>query len=344
MKRPFFLMWFLLVGASAAATPPVAQFTGVLTGQANTCSANNAVVTAAADFDVPATSSYQVSVFFLVPVPSGMGMGMMDMMDMMMMMMGSMPAEDSYGMLYASPYINGPAAGLDAPINLSRASSWYASVPPLPSNTRLMAVVTTYSGLNGTGTVESTSRINWDCSSGEVLSISNQGGAAISASQVPTAMAIEYYNRSLDHYFVTAAPAEIADLDSGRTVGWKRTGESFRVYAEGDAALSPVCRFYIPADLGDSHFISASVDECGMVKARFPRYTFEGYDVFYTVLPSEAAGLCPSGTSPVFRLWNQRLDSNHRYVTDTALRAEMMAHGYVAEGYGPNGVAMCSPN
>ena len=38
----------------------------------------------------------------------------------------------------------------------------------------------------------------------------------------------------------------------------------------------------------------------------------------------------------------RRVDSNHRYVTDPVLRLQMIARGYVPEGYG-EGVAMCAP-
>jgi hypothetical protein len=39
---------------------------------------------------------------------------------------------------------------------------------------------------------------------------------------------------------------------------------------------------------------------------------------------------------------DQRGDSNHRYTTSTAARADMLAAGYVAEGYGSDGVVMCA--
>src|SRR5438067_1714922 len=58
--------------------------------------------------------------------------------------------------------------------------------------------------------------------------------------------AIEYYDRALDHYFVTALPLKIAALDGGQFPGWARTGLSFNVYASGSAVAgsSTVCRFY----------------------------------------------------------------------------------------------------
>ena len=35
---------------------------------------------------------------------------------------------------------------------------------------------------------------------------------------------VEFYNADLDHYFITANPAEAAALDSGVLKGWTRTG------------------------------------------------------------------------------------------------------------------------
>ena len=44
---------------------------------------------------------------------------------------------------------------------------------------------------------------------------------------------IEYYNASVDHYFITAIPQEIANLDGGLAPGWTRTGLSFLAFASG---------------------------------------------------------------------------------------------------------------
>jgi len=48
------------------------------------------------------------------------------------------------------------------------------------------------------------------------------------------------------------------------------------------------------------------------------------------------------GDANAHRVWNQRADSNHRYVTTLGLRDQMVAKGYVAEGYGPNAVTLCA--
>ena len=60
-------------------------------------------------------------------------------------------------------------------------------------------------------------------------------------------------------------------------------------------------------------------------------------------MPDAITGTCPAGTLPVYRAWNQRPDTNHRYTMDARVQATMMQHGFAAEGYGTPPVAMCSP-
>jgi hypothetical protein len=72
-------------------------------------------------------------------------------------------------------------------------------------------------------------------------------------------------------------------------------------------------------------------------------FDFETASAFYVDLPDLDTGACPTGTVPVYRLWDNRVDTNHRYTTSTAIRDQMLAKGYLAEGYGPDSVAMCAP-
>jgi|SRR5687768_1052185 len=153
---------------------------------------------------------------------------------------------------------------------------------------------------------------------------------------------VEYYHAALDHYFVTASTQEIADLDGGAHAGWARTGNAFFSLPVGDPNASPVCRMYIPPVQGDSHFYSASPDECAQTAARFPTFVVESSNVFSIGLPNALTGACPAGLVPVYRVWNNRADSNHRYMTSRTLRDQMVARGYVAEGYGPDAVIMCA--
>jgi hypothetical protein len=169
-------------------------------------------------------------------------------------------------------------------------------------------------------------------------------GAALSTlvNTMPTLPVIEYYWAARDHYFMTANPAEIAALDAEPPGGWARTGQRFGAYAQATGFASRVCRFYIPPAYGDSHYFSASPEECAAVQVKFPMFTYESPNAFYIDLPDLNTGTCPAGTVPVYRLWNNRVDTNHRYTTSLAIRSQMLAKGYVSEGYGPIGVVMCA--
>jgi uncharacterized protein DUF5648/beta-propeller uncharacterized protein DUF5122 len=165
-------------------------------------------------------------------------------------------------------------------------------------------------------------------------------------------VAIEFYNAGFDHYFVTMNPQEVSDLDSGIHIGWVRTGKFFPVYGSQPLAppgFAPVCRYYIPPQHGDSHFLSASADECASVMQKtltdpnYSGYVYESPNAFYVALPDVSTGTCPAATTPIYRLWNNRADSNHRYTADAVTKAQMMAKGWIPEGYGPDAVSMCAP-
>ena len=166
---------------------------------------------------------------------------------------------------------------------------------------------------------------------------------------LPTAQVVEFYNAHLDHYFISSSAREIGDLDDGVYVGWARTGLSFNAFGAGGNGANPVCRFYIPPAHGDSHFFSAFASECALALQKmendpnFIGYVYESPNVFYVGLPDTVSGACAEGMVKVYRIWNNRSDSNHRYTTYPAVRSQMVAKGYVAEGYGPDAVAMCAP-
>jgi cytochrome c553 len=158
-----------------------------------------------------------------------------------------------------------------------------------------------------------------------------------------TVAVVEFYNVARDHYFMSAAPAEIADLDAGIHAGWVRTGLSFEAFAVATVDTSPVCRFYLPPAYGDSHFYSASPIECAQTAAQYPGFAHETAAAFHVGLPDPLSGACAAGWSPVYRVWDNRSDTNHRYTTSPAVRQQMLGQGWVGEGYGPMQVIMCAP-
>lgn len=221
----------------------------------------------------------------------------------------------------------------DVSLSMDRGLTWAVVVPPslslalAPASTRIgPEPVTTLYAASAQGAVK----------------------IAIAAVTAPAVVrVVEYFRPEVSHFFMTADPQEIALLDSGATAGWIRTGFGFNVLAAtaSVAYVSPVCRFYGKPEKGlDSHFYSASPAECQSVRDRFSdSWIYESPAVFHTYLPTPSEGTCPSGTTPVYRLYNKRADVNHRYTMWPELRQNMLDLGWIAEGYGPFGVAMCAP-
>ena len=99
----------------------------------------------------------------------------------------------------------------------------------------------------------------------------------------------------------------------------------------------PVCRFYAKGP--NSHFYTAEAVECAAVK-NDPGWTFEGI-AYYDVRPLQPGNTCASGTTLVYRSYNNgfsRNDSNHRFTVDLTVQNNMPA-----QGYSPEGPVMCVP-
>ena len=143
---------------------------------------------------------------------------------------------------------------------------------------------------------------------------------------------------------MTSMPDEISKLDSGTFGGWARTGLQINAYATASANAVPVCRFFSAVFAPKSaHFYSPFAFECAIAQAN-ALWTLESRDAFDIGVPAEN-GSCAAGLIPVYRLYNngQGGAPNHRYTTDPGVRAQMIDQGWVAEGLGPDAVAMCSP-
>jgi uncharacterized delta-60 repeat protein len=152
---------------------------------------------------------------------------------------------------------------------------------------------------------------------------------------------VEYYHATLDHYFLTSSPNEIAGLDSN-PLGWYRTGQTFGGWAPSDLPGSVrVCRFYGDPVIGpNSHFYTGQDFECqGLIALAagappgVPKWNLEGRPMSLAI---PAGGSCPANLAPVYRAFNGPAAGpagpNHRYTTDKALYDAMLAKGWLAEG------------
>jgi hypothetical protein len=166
-------------------------------------------------------------------------------------------------------------------------------------------------------------------------------GAVATAGTIPV---VEFHHAGFDHYFITSDPLEVAGLDNGTRAGWQRTGLAFRTWTSAVPGAAPICRFYLPPGSGDSHFFAADAAECDRVRAGNPDFILESTEAMFLATPDPVTGACADlQTQPLYRVWNRRSDTNHRYTTSAAVRDQMVAAGGVAEGSGPDAVAMCAP-
>lgn len=156
--------------------------------------------------------------------------------------------------------------------------------------------------------------------------------------------AVEYYNASLDHYFITADPDERHVLDQGTIPGWTPTLVSFRVFkpdAPTSRDLAPVCRYYGRPEAGiDSHFYSASASDCAYVAQTWPdSWQLETTDAF-KVIPNAS---CGAFDTQVVRFYNNRSNANHRYVkiSTVGFGGPTMYDSMRAQGWLPEGDAWC---
>jgi len=175
--------------------------------------------------------------------------------------------------------------------------------------------------------------------------------------------AVEYYYADWDYYFETAFPDEIAGLDAGAYGGvWKRTGQTFYVWPSDvltasavpalDAQPSavnplavPTCRFFTTFFAPkSSHFYTPNAPECDGLKATSQVWQFESI-AFYIAL-IDVNGLCPFGTVPLYRMYNDGMGGapNHRYTTSLATLNQMIAAGWLFEGDLVTKVFACVPH
>jgi uncharacterized protein (TIGR03437 family) len=159
------------------------------------------------------------------------------------------------------------------------------------------------------------------------------------------ATAVEYYYAAWDMYFVTAMADEIAALDGGAFGGaWKRTGQTFSVWPSAlNAAAMPTCRFFSTIfSPRSSHFYTPFAGECSGLRAGVA-WQYEGI-AFYLAL-ADANGICPAGTIPLYRLYNNGMGGapNHRYTTSLDVFNQMLAAGWQFEGNGTTKVFACVP-
>src|SRR5690606_32674359 len=190
----------------------------------------------------------------------------------------------------------------------------------------------------------------------EGIGHNDMGLGQVTIAEVPSTIPAYsmYLSYSILHYFLTADEAkrdEVLDTNFGYILD-----DGFNVWpADGPApsAAKPVCSFFSNVfgwHIYESHFYTADEEECNFLQSFDSGWEYEGV-AFQALVPID--GSCPTGTTPVWRLYNNeghRNTSNHRYVTSHETYQAMIANKVLfidppenAEGWIGEGVAFCSP-
>ena len=163
----------------------------------------------------------------------------------------------------------------------------------------------------------------------------------------------EFYNPSLDYYFITSRAADVILLDS--SAGWRRTGKSFNVYIAQEPGALGINRYYFDQIAVNrsrgSHFYTLVQSEKDVLasvnpgNAQTPRLPYnEGIDSYaFAPLVEGVGGSCAAGQTPVYRIFRGQTrfpdNPNHRFTTDLAIY-----NSFVALGWDGEGVKFCVPN
>ena len=159
---------------------------------------------------------------------------------------------------------------------------------------------------------------------------------------------VEFYSPSRDDYFLTMDGTESQTLDN--TPGWERTGEQFfafvdnpQVYSSFYSERGTVARYYGLPSVGLNTHLYTFVNSAEADSLSPGAWAQEFNELFGIWQPLTSTGTCPPTTVPVYRFWDGRPDAHHRWTINPDIRQEMLARGWIPEGYGPDGVIMCSP-
>ena len=162
---------------------------------------------------------------------------------------------------------------------------------------------------------------------------------------VETEIATEFYHAGFNHYFHTADPIETGLIRVGLfDDNWHRTFEFWRVWTAPGAGRLPVCRLFSATFAPkSSHFYTLIASECAE-RAAGGDWQLESTAAYY-LAATDPMGNCAAGTAPLYRVYNRSMSGapNHRLTASRALRDQMVAQGWEAEGNGVDIIFACTP-
>jgi hypothetical protein len=169
-------------------------------------------------------------------------------------------------------------------------------------------------------------------------------------------LATEYYNAELGEFVITASVDETKVLDAGSTPGWERTHFSFYVrrrrarHGSGERrqpdgrarvpVLHPAC---VAFPVRGGRRVRLGRCEHPGRRAREPGCILCVASRCRRPVPSVDRGCRRRHADPRISHVGQRAGHRASLTTVKELRDAMVVNGWIAEGYGPDGVAMCVP-
>lgn len=183
-------------------------------------------------------------------------------------------------------------------------------------------------------------------SNGERRNLGFSGVGVATSFARPTMPVVEFVNPLLRQYVLATQAEEINALDSGKVPGWVRSGEQFNAFRSGYVSMSTfdVCRWYARTPVASTHWYFFTNYKCGLIE--FSMY----HESLVEMVQEDAAafagayvsseGWCVYGSRPLYALWDGVI--GHRYTPSIAIRNEMVAQGWISEGWGPHGAIACA--
>ena len=168
--------------------------------------------------------------------------------------------------------------------------------------------------------------------------------------QDPVVVAVvEYYNASLDHFFVTSyAERDRGCSTAARWSGWERTGFRFLAYTRAGGRTQPGVPLLRHAGRRQ---LALLLGESGRSARRSRRssaavWVLETSTAFYIAGAEPRERRLPGrARRPVYRFFNPS-ELNHRFTAEQTVATDLSTTvGWIAEGYGPGPLlpSMCSP-
>ena len=160
-------------------------------------------------------------------------------------------------------------------------------------------------------------------------------------------VAIEFYNRTLDHYFMSTDPTRSTSSTPARRWAGCARALRFLAYSAPGAGHEPGVPVLSRARRTATRISTRpSPAECAATVAAHPRRLDlrEPVGVLHRAARTRRPARVRRARGRVWRFFNRRT-TNHRYTTEVTMRDEMRsdARRGSPEGYGPDAVIMCSP-